>query len=132
MEKAGIKTRDIKFFSKKNDAIICVHSQEAFDYAKLLESADWVKSYEVNYPLDPSRVSAVNKLNIRKQFFETNWTSDFVIKNLDGGTHIREFLNPNDLNKRAKIEKIELSRRYWETFSIINWKIIMESEEDND
>ena len=37
MDKAGMKTRDIRFFSNKNDQIICIHSKWARDYAKYLE-----------------------------------------------------------------------------------------------
>ena len=37
MEHLGTKTRDIHFFSQKNQKMMCVHSRQARDYAKQLE-----------------------------------------------------------------------------------------------
>ena len=34
MEREGIKTRDIRFFSQKNQQMVCVHSRQARDYVK--------------------------------------------------------------------------------------------------
>ncbi len=36
MDKSGRKTRDIKFYSKKNEAMVIVHSKEARAYTKYL------------------------------------------------------------------------------------------------
>ena len=37
MEKAGTRTRDITYFSRKNNCPVCVHSQAARKYADRLE-----------------------------------------------------------------------------------------------
>lgn len=55
MERLGVKTRDIRFFSAKNDCIVCVHSRQARDYAKYLEDQSWVAAYEPNFPLNADR-----------------------------------------------------------------------------
>ena len=39
MQKAGVKTRAIRFFSKKNDKMICVHSAMARDYGQMARRA---------------------------------------------------------------------------------------------
>ena len=52
MEKAGQKTRDIRFFSQKNGQMLCLHSRSARDYAKYLEEQAWVERYETGQSLD--------------------------------------------------------------------------------
>ena len=37
MNKAKVKCRDIQFFSKKNNQMVCVHSREEREYARMLE-----------------------------------------------------------------------------------------------
>ena len=51
MEKAGTKTRDIKFFSQKNNAMMTVHTPVAQEFAQYLEEQPWVASYDTCVPL---------------------------------------------------------------------------------
>ena len=44
MEKVGVKTRDIQFYSEKGGIMVKVHSKPARDYAKWLEGETWVES----------------------------------------------------------------------------------------
>ena len=112
MEKAGKKCRDISFRSQKNQAVLCVHSKEAREYARILEEDEQVKRFEVGYPLDQSRYTYVNPLDIRKDYFATQWTTDFVLHYADGRIGIRELIGKGGLTKRANVEKLEFSRRY--------------------
>ena len=88
MEKVGTKRRDIHFRSDKNGIVVCVHSREAREYARYLEASADVASYEAGTVLDPDKYPFINTIGIRKEYFDTQWTSDFVIHFTDGRTGI--------------------------------------------
>lgn len=125
MEKASIKTRDIIFYSKKNDAMVCVHSQTAREYAKWLEKQDWVESYETNYPLELAKFPHVNPVDIRPDYFKFQWVSDFYLRYVDGRIGIREVVKKDALLKRSVVEKLELSRRFWVALDVAEWRVII-------
>ena len=126
MNKAIGKWRDINFFSGKNQAVICIHSREAREYAKVLESDSDVVSYDVCFKLDMERYQFINPIDIRKDYFEVEWATDFVLHFEDGSIGIREVATEATLAKRATIEKLEFSRRYWAVSeSARDWKIII-------
>lgn len=77
MQKGKEKTRDIKFFSEKNQTMICVHTPEAREYAKSLEEQSGIKNYETNRVLELEHFSHVNPVGIRPDYFKTVWVSDF-------------------------------------------------------
>ena len=79
MERAGKKTRDIQFFSKKNGAMVCLHSPAARDYAKYLEEQPWVVSYEAGAPLSEDLYCHISPVGIRGLYFKTSWESDFLL-----------------------------------------------------
>ena len=116
--------------SQKNQAVLCVHSKEAREYARILEEDEQVKSFEVGYLLDQDRYTYVNPLDIRKDYFATQWTTDFVLHYADGRIGIRELIGKGGLTKRANVEKLEFSRRYWSSTEAADWKaVIMEKGE---
>ena len=124
MDKSGRKTRDIKFYSKKNEAMVIVHSKEARAYTKYLEDMEHVSSYVAGKPIDPVRLQMVSKLDIRGDYFKQQWESDFYVLFDDGTVAVRELASAEALSKRAEIEKLELSRRYWSIVGVTNWKIV--------
>lgn len=124
MEKPGKKTRDVKFFSEKNQSMMLVHSEEARAYSKYLESREEVDTYEVRKPLDVGRLKTVARTDIRGDYFEQEWTTDFYIKHCDGTIAVREVIRSSDLEKRADVEKLELSRRYWVLLGVTDWKVV--------
>jgi hypothetical protein len=132
MEKVGVKTRDIKFFSEKNDAVVLVHNKTARDYAHWLEEQVWVESYETGYPLDKAQMVHVNPVEIRPQLFEMDWASDFLIHFADGRLAVREVTTLEQLQKKAIVTKLELSRRYWKSMGVDDWKIVLPPEEGDD
>lgn len=125
MERMGAKTRDIHFFSQKNQKMMCVHSRQARDYAKQLEELDEVKSYEACVPLDMGRFVHVLPVDIRPDYLQEEWTSDFLLENKDGHKCVREVVLTSSLKKRALVERLELSRRYWATMNIKDWKAVL-------
>lgn len=76
MNKAKAKYRDIHFRSEKNNKVMCVHSAAERAYAKELEEDDLVASYETGVALEPERYAYVNPIDIRKDYFKTEWASD--------------------------------------------------------
>ena len=124
MDKSGRKTRDIKFYSKKNEAMVIVHSKEARAYTKYLEDMEHVSSYVAGKAIDPVRLQMISKLDIRGDYFKQSWESDFYVLFDDGTVAVRELTTAEALSKRAEIEKLELSRRYWSSAGVTNWKIV--------
>ena len=41
---------------------------------------------------------------------------------------MREFADPKDFSKKAVVEKLELSRRYWAILDISDWKLVVSDE----
>lgn len=128
MEKAGIRTRDIQFFSEKNQAMVCVHSRRARDFAKWLEQQPWVANYETCVPLALDKFPHVNPVDIRREYLSLQWITDLLIRTADGQIAVREFADLKDFSKKAVIEKLELSRRYWAILDISDWKLVVSSE----
>lgn len=124
MEKAGKKTRDIKFYSKKNHALVVVHSKEARAYTKYLESMEQVSSYVAGKAIDRIQLQMVSKVDIRGDYFKQQWESDFYIIFDDGTIAVRELAVKDTFTKRADVEKLELSRRYWNSIGVADWKIV--------
>lgn len=125
MDRAGRKTRDIQFYSQKNNAMVCVHSHWARDYAKWLETQPWVKSYHTCEALDKERFQHICPVGIRNVYFQTDWVSDFLLDYADGRMGVRELVTASGLQKQAAIEKLEFSRRYWAARDIADWKVLL-------
>lgn len=127
MEKAGQKTRDLRFFSEKNGQMVCVHTKEAREYTRWLECQSWVVSYECNVELDMKRYQYVSPVDIRKEYFSTQWCSDFLLHYADGRAAVREIVSPKDFARRAVLERLEFSRRYWKPLDV-DWKLLVIGE----
>ena len=127
MHKDKARTRDIYFFSQKSNQMMCVHSERAREHARRLEEDGGVESYEVNVQLNIDQYPYLSAVDIRASYFQTQWTSDFMVRYRDGRREIQEIVNVDDLKKRAVIEKLELSRRYWELMQVSKWCVVLES-----
>ncbi|EEQ57888.1 hypothetical protein CBFG_01598 [Clostridiales bacterium 1_7_47FAA] len=126
MDKAGGKRRDISFRSEKNQKVVCVHSREAREYARILETDDTVECYDTCHLLEMERYQFVNPIDNRKDYFDVKWATDFVLYFVDGNIGIREIATEAMLAKKANIEKLEFSRRYWSFSEVVkDWKIII-------
>lgn len=125
MEKYQRKTRDIRFFSKKNDAMITVHSQQGRMYAGVLEAREDVVSYESCVVLNMAEYIHVSRSGIRKSYFETPWTTDFILNFVDGRFGVREMVSRENIIKAAVLERLEFSRRYWKQKEAFEWKILI-------
>lgn len=125
IDKAGKKVRDIAYHSTKNGGMVTVHSEAARAYSKYLEERSEVTAYEACKPLDINRLDALQKTDIRGEYFREQWVSDFYVRHADGTAAVRELVSAADLTKRAEIEKLELSRRYWAALGVADWKIVI-------
>lgn len=127
MEKANQKRRDIKFFSGKNQTVVCVHTINARAYTKYLEVLESVERYETNPPLELAQFPHLSMLEIRPEYFSLEWVSDFRVYFADGTAGIREVVREQQLKKRSIVEQLELSRRYWQAVGIHDWKIVTDT-----
>ena len=124
-DKVGKKTRDIAYHSGKNGGMVVVHSKAARAYSKYLEERPEITAYEACKPLDINRLDALQKTDIRGEYFREQWSSDFYIRHADGTAAVRELVSAADLTRRAEVEKLELSRRYWAALGVNNWKVVI-------
>lgn len=124
MERAGERTRNIRFYSQKNNEIVCLHSKWARDYAKWLETQPWVSSYEASFPLDSDIIARISRAGIRADYLQAVWTTDFVLRCADGHKGVRELIQRQQLKKKAYVERLELSRRYW-TATDTEWMVVI-------
>lgn len=113
MERSDARTRDIRFYSAKNGDIVVIHSKWARDYAKWLETQPWVQNYEASCPLEVGIMGRISRSGIRTDYLQTGWATDFVIRHADGRKVVRELVLKEQLKKKACVERLELSRRYW-------------------
>lgn len=128
MEKISAKTRDIKFFSEKNGGMITVHSIWAKKYADRLEAADDVKRYRTNVSLE-NWESKISTVGLRTTYLKTGWSSDFMLVMQDDSVAIRELIAIENFKKRAEMEKLEISRRYWTAAHVVDWGVVMMEKE---
>lgn len=122
MTKAGNKTRDLSFMSAKNGRMMTVHTEQAMQYAMRLENDPAVSSYVTNHPLEQDKIEP--EQGVRKQYYETQWTTDFVVMFTDGTMGVRELVTKNKLSQRSEIEKLQLSQSYWQKITT-GWKIVI-------
>ena len=124
MERLGERTRDIRFYSPKNNEVVCLHSKWARDYAKWLEEQPWVQSYQARCPLDADIISRISRAGIRTDYLQAEWATDFVLRYADGHKGVRELILREQLKKKAYVERLELSRRYW-AVTDTEWMVVI-------
>lgn len=120
--------REIKFSSPKNSRLLVVNSEAAMSIASKLESDSNVVSYQPNWPLENDALNRISHVDIRASYFQKAWTTDFRLILRGGVPAVRELATLNNLSLRAYLERLELSRRYWELVGVTNWKIIVVEE----
>ena len=121
MQKRKGSAREISFFSKKCGCVISVFGSEARSLAEKLEKDDGVLKYEsrVRLQINPPEISLIG---IRSTYLKEDWVSDFFVETIEGDGLIIEAIAEAKLDKKAEIEKLELSRRYWSSKGI-KWKL---------
>ena len=125
MEELKKRTRRIRFNSDKNNGIVEVNSDAAFHMSKTLEVDEEVVQYLTNVPLDMAKYKFMEAVGIKKTYFAKQWVTSFKIYRRNGSVSIRELIPQHHLNRPSSIQKLELSRRYWEQEKITDWKIIL-------
>ena len=101
MDFAHKETREIRYYSTKNNQTMTVHTEPAKAYADSLEKNFEVKSYKTCELLDIEQYTQ------------------------DGNTAIRELSYRRDFLRMMNLQKLEFSRRYWASLGIMDWKIIL-------
>lgn len=126
MNKNRKNIRDISFMSKKNGRVIMVHSVIAREVARLLEIDERVDHYDTDVPLEKV-AEKIDATGIRDAYLTIGWKTDFMIYLIDERIVIVEVETRENLEKKASIEQLEISRRYWKG-QADDWKIVMGDE----
>lgn len=126
MNKNRKNIRDISFMSKKNGRVIMVHSVIAREVARLLENDDRVEHYDTDVPLEKV-AEKIDATGLRDAYLTIGWKTDFMIYLIDERIVIVEVETRENLEKKASIEQLEISRRYWKG-QADDWKIVMGDE----
>ena len=128
MGKFKANRRDIQIFSQKNGRLILLHSEKDLKYSNRLEKDPLVVSYEPCVLLEKEGMGRVSPLDIRAEYLDGSvvWESSFLVE-YEGDTRVIYELieDASQLQKRAVVEKLELSRRYWAGMGITDWKVVV-------
>ena len=127
MKKKKVSSRMIAFFSPKCNQTMLVFSKAARKAAMMLEGDVRVQSYETQVPIviNPSNIQTTG---IRGQFFDVEWVSDFKVESVDGECDVLEAVGESELHKLVTAEKLELSRRHWNSEGYKWMVVVVEGE----
>lgn len=129
MERSESRLRDISFRSLKNGCVVTVHNARARKVALLFESDENVIRYQTDVPVKYVD-GCIDTKGIRPAFLDDRWRSDFLVEKTDGSKEVYEVTSKSFLERRATVEKYELSRRYWEAQNINKWSLYIVAEEE--
>ena len=102
------------------------YEEKLYSFSRVvLEERPEITAYEACKPLDINRLDALQKTDIRGEYFREQWSSDFYIRHADGTAAVRELVSAADMTKRAEVEKLELSRRYWAALGVNDWMVVI-------
>lgn len=124
MRKANVITREIMFVSKKDGQKKIVNNDPEFKFAKQLEEDESVSCYCSSVQLE-NWFERISLSGIRKAYRETDWLSSFLVEYTDGSKAVFEIVRSYALKKRANIEKLEISRRYWTAVGVDKWQVVV-------
>ena len=130
MKRKDSTTREITFYSKKNKKTISVFGKAARALADRLECDDEVIGYISKVPMGIN-TSEVPLFGIRQSYIGQLWISDFAVALAGRRTRIIEAITAKELGKRAEVEKLELSRRYWSQKGI-EWRLYIDDESEKE
>ena len=125
MKKKNANTREITFYSKKCERVVSVFGTAAKSLAEQFENDQKFLRYTSKIPVEIN-ASEIPVIGIRPSYIRVPWLSDFSVELIDGSIYIIEAISESDLCKRAEVEKLELSRRYWGAKGI-KWKMYIDS-----
>ena len=114
MKKINYKGRCEKRKVSKCKEICRTYSKIQSALVNVLEQDENVASFECNVCLEG--VS------------DNMYSSDFVIRMLDGSTKVRECVWRTNLLKPSYVKLLDISRNYWLSHGIENWGIVIEKE----
>lgn len=83
-----------------------------------------MQSYEAGCPLDADIMGRISRAGIRTDYLQTGWATDFMLEYADGHKGVRELILREQLKKKAYVERLELSRRYW-AVTDTEWMVVI-------
>ena len=114
MKKINYKGRCEKRKVSKCEDVCRTYSKIQSAMVDVLENDNDVVSFECNVRL--------------KGIADDLYTTDFVVKKVDGSTMVRECAWRFNLNKPSYVKLLDLSRNYWLSKNVEDWGIVIEKE----
>ena len=114
MKKINYKGRCEKRKVSKCEDICRTYSKIQSAMVDMLENNNDVVSFECNVRL--------------KGVAEDLYSTDFVIKKVDGSTAVRECVWRINLQKPSYAKLLDISRNYWLSHGVEDWGIVIEKE----
>lgn len=124
MRNANKITMEIRFVSKKDGLVKLVSNRDELKFAQQLDEDDTVVRYQTSVPME-NWTARTYSTGIRKTYRETKWLTSFIVEYTDGTKAAYEVIREYHLEKRAEVEKLEISRRYWTAVGMDKWKMIL-------
>ncbi len=121
VKKKNANTREITFYSQKCKSVVSVFGKAAKSLADKLENDENILHYTSKIAFE-TNASGIPIIGIRQSYIKEQWLSDFSVELIDGAIYIIEAIDAEDLKKKSEVEKLELSRRYWNSKGI-KWKL---------
>ena len=67
----------------------------------------------------------VSPVDIHSLYFQSEWVTDFLIILANERKGGWELVHRENLTKRAMVERLKLSGRYWAVRDIDEWKVVL-------
>lgn len=83
-----------------------------------------MQCYQTGCPLDADIMGRKSRAGIRTDYLQSGWASDFVVRYADDHKGVRELIQRQQLKKKAYVERLELSRRYW-AVTDTEWMVVI-------
>ncbi len=118
MKKINYKGRCEKRKVSKCEEICRTYSKIQSAMVDMLENNDDVVSFKCNVQL--------------KGVADDLYSTDFVIRKVDGSTAVRECVWRINLQKPSYVKLLDISRNYWLSKDVEDWGIVIEKEDPNE
>ena len=118
MKKINYKGRSEKRKVTKCEDICRTYNKIQSAFVDVLENDDDVLSFECNVRL--------------KGVGDDLYSTDFVVKRVDGSTFVRECVWRFNLTKPSYVKLLDMSHNYWLSKNVEDWGIVIEKEDSDE
>lgn len=121
------KVRCTKIKLDKCKEVCRLYDKVQESFARLLSTDETIVEFATNVPLDFSKMDLSVDLAAPKEAH----TTDFLIRWKDGTQAVREAVLRATLHRPSVIEKLQISKEYWNQKGVSDWGIVIEKETES-